>query len=228
MTPRAGVYFLDNILMASPACLLGDFVISRGDLNGFVKSLGRKGKRVIESIYALGCVFAHEIVRRMTIVADRHGVVARTWPSRQNDPSSRGNSRKRRDHLLNRMRRERRKNVYPPIPEARPGGQSKDQTGKQPGIRYGRRRLHQKRLYRGNGAEGRSRNYLRVTGQKPEGKWNPIHPPSRLLLANHGENRPRPHRLPTTPFLCSRLERFLDRCQGVRQKMSELYWVFLG
>jgi hypothetical protein len=72
---------LHDFLMTAAAGRFRDLPIARGDLNWPFDFLEGKRHRVMIAVEPFGRVFADEIMRRVAIVAHRHGVMARFAPS---------------------------------------------------------------------------------------------------------------------------------------------------
>lgn len=67
--------------MAFPARSLGNLAIVRLDPQRIWKFAGSKSKRMPESIRSIGCVLCHKAGRRVAIVANRDGAMARLDPA---------------------------------------------------------------------------------------------------------------------------------------------------
>src|SRR4029078_1179434 len=72
----------DEFAMTGQARVLCNAAIEGGYANGFLKSAKGEGAAVIESVQGFNCILGKEgIVRRVTIVAGRHGVMRRAAPA---------------------------------------------------------------------------------------------------------------------------------------------------
>lgn len=67
---------LDDVGVTGPARAFGDRPIPRADGNRLVKASGGERQRVPEAVYPFRQVLAEEIVRRVTVIADRDGTMA--------------------------------------------------------------------------------------------------------------------------------------------------------
>lgn len=72
---------LHDILMTLPASLFSYRATTRRDVNVVFVPAGREVVRMPETILRLGCIFADETGRRVTIVANRHRTMARLQPT---------------------------------------------------------------------------------------------------------------------------------------------------
>ena len=71
---------MDEVFMAIEAGVLGDFTIPRLDLNRIVVIAKREGERMEKAVVRFRHVFAYEIVRQVTVVADGHMMMAAMLP----------------------------------------------------------------------------------------------------------------------------------------------------
>lgn len=75
-----GKHLMDCVLMAVQTCILRHLPVARLDLNWLVIVIQGEGERVKKSVVSLGHPLANGVVRKMTIVTNRHSGVAAVLP----------------------------------------------------------------------------------------------------------------------------------------------------
>jgi len=71
---------MDKVFMAVETGVLSDFTIPRFDLNRIVVVAKREGERMKKAVVRFRHVFADEIVRQVTVVADGHMMMTAMLP----------------------------------------------------------------------------------------------------------------------------------------------------